>query len=228
MLTPTMRHTPPPVDGPRTRQPIGVLLGVVLTFCGVLVLNVYHLVIGAHEEHEPSLPVHLLRDGGLATPGTVGAVVTALWLSRRLVRRFPGAGPTRRRALAAAMTAAAAAAALAAGSPVHEVLFGAHEPVELPWPLHLLQEAVLALVATLPVAWALVPVPGGSATRAGGHPDTVPTTRSPQRRRAVLGTVAALVVVGSLASATVARAATGDGGVHSPSPDVGSVARTQP
>jgi hypothetical protein len=181
----------------------GASLGVGLTMAGIFWLVLFHAAIGGHEEHEPPLLVHGLRDGALALPGTVAAVIAALWLSRRWSHRR-GVDPRRQRAVNAVLTALAAAAALAVGGPVHERLFGAEDPVELPLPLDMGRDALVALVVLLPVAWLLSP-----GARAGSTPrlSASPVMRRPgQTPAAVWLLVLTLTAAGLLASAVVTAA----------------------
>src|SRR3954451_8119622 len=78
--------TLPPSPRDRSRRSsllTDAALGVALTAAGISSLVVFHAAIGGHEEHEPPLLVHLLRDGALALPGTTAAVLIALWMTRR-------------------------------------------------------------------------------------------------------------------------------------------------
>lgn len=167
-----------------------LLLAAALAYAGALWLNVFHNVTGGHEGHELPLPVHALRDGTLALPVVLLAVTGAVVLAGWLLRAAPLAAAALRRAVTSVLAAGAAGVALAAGNPVHEGLFGAHELVELPLPLHLARDAVIALAVCLPVAAAVVPLVGKVHRLArdtiANDPTADPTvapTRCPERSR---------------------------------------------
>ncbi len=116
---------------------------VLLTLAGVLWLVLLHRALGAHEAREPSLAVHWLRDAALALP----VVSAAVWAARVLADRL-GFDRQRRPLLAALALAAVVSWVLAAGSPVHALLFapGGHATTgEPPLALHVLRDALLAL-----------------------------------------------------------------------------------
>ncbi|HEV8686537.1 MAG TPA: hypothetical protein VGQ84_04625, partial [Gaiellaceae bacterium] len=124
---------------------------VLLTYAlGFWVVFLHHAE-GGHEHGEPPLLVHALRDSTLALPGVVLAAWAATWFAERLLRADPGASPLRRAAVLDAAIALAASAAMAAGSPVHERLFAAHEAHEFPLALHVGRDATLALALALPL-----------------------------------------------------------------------------
>jgi manganese oxidase len=124
---------------------------VPLTYGIGLWLVVLHHAEGAHEEGEPPLVVHALRDSTLALPAIVLAVWAATRFAERVLRTDPGASPSRRAAVVDTAVAVAASAAMAAGSPLHERLFAAHETNELPLALHVSRDALLALAVALPL-----------------------------------------------------------------------------
>src|SRR3954452_14223603 len=201
--------TLPPSQRDRSRRSsllTEALLGVALTAAGISLLVLFHAAIGGHEEHEPPLLVHMVRDGALALPGTTAAVLIALWMTRRWYRRH-GGEPGHQRAITAVVAALAAAAALAVGGPVHERLFGAHEVVELALPLDMGRDALVALVVLIPVAWFLTPRAAGGIA----PPPSLPAIERPwgQTLAGVWLLVAALTAVGLLASAVAAGALAG-------------------
>src|SRR5215203_3368230 len=97
----------------------GAVLGILLAYGLVFFQVVAHTLKGELEGGEPPLVLHVARDGSLALPGVVLAVLVV----RRLLDALPAqlAG-SRARALA---TGVAGAMVMAAGAPVHERLFSA-------------------------------------------------------------------------------------------------------
>lgn len=189
-----------------------LLLAATLTYAGALWLNLFHHLTGGHEGHELPLPVHALRDGTLALPVVFLVVAGAVVLSGWLLRGTPSATGGLRFAVTSVLAAGAAAVALAAGNPVHERLFGAHEHAGLPLPLHMARDAVIALAVCLPVAAAAVFFLGmahrlSSATIAD-HPSVAPA-RLPERSRRPARALLASAVVATLVTAlTGVQAAT--------------------
>ncbi|HEV8635972.1 MAG TPA: multicopper oxidase domain-containing protein, partial [Chloroflexota bacterium] len=88
----------------------------------------------------------------LALPAVLVAVWAGLSLEGRLGR---GAPPRVRMIAVAAMAALGASAALAAGMPVHGLLFGAQEEPDLSLLGHVLRDGLDALAAALPIAAAV-------------------------------------------------------------------------
>ena len=133
-------------------------LAVGLTFVGVGWQQLLHARLGMTEVDEPGPVVHLLRDGALAFPAMLLAVVVVLHAVSRLQgssRLTVDSGLSR--ATLAAASAVGASLVLAAGAPVHEALFVAHEhghghDHELPLVLHLLRDGLLSLPVTMMVA----------------------------------------------------------------------------
>jgi hypothetical protein len=86
-----------------TRTPPAAVagLGAWLAYGTTLWLVAVHVAEASHERHEPSLVVHVLRDGTLALPGVLAAVWLVIALVERLQARRPLA-PCRRAAVVAA------------------------------------------------------------------------------------------------------------------------------
>jgi hypothetical protein len=126
-----------------------MVAGCTIGFPAVLWLNVLHHAAGATEVHEPQLVWHTLRDGTLALPIVVIAVLLAAQASSRLALSAPELGRLGG-VVSGALTGFAVALALALGSVVHEQLFvGAHHASTTP--LHLLQHLLVSLVVTVPL-----------------------------------------------------------------------------
>src|SRR3954471_16051973 len=64
------------------------ILAVVLAYGGVFWLNLLHRAQGAHENGEPPLLLHWLRDATLALPLVFVGVWVGLMLCRRIVDRL--------------------------------------------------------------------------------------------------------------------------------------------
>ena len=202
-------------------------LGVALAYGAGFWLVVLHHAEGGHERSEPGLLLHALRDGTLALPGVLAAVwlggVIALGLVDR-ERRLPAPW---RAALLATGASLAAAIVLAAGNPLHALLFAAEESQQLSPVLHLGRDALFALAVALPIAGAVVGAPGLlRAVRSGPLRDAAarrpsPRPSGPAQAPALLPPAPAPVrgaqltrrgfVAGGLASAGVAGAVLGRG-----------------
>jgi FtsP/CotA-like multicopper oxidase with cupredoxin domain len=133
----------------RTRGLTSLVLGPALAYGAGLWLVLVHHAEGAHEHGEPGFLLHWLRDSTLALPPVFFAVALALALGGRLLGR--ASEPVRVAALAGT-AAVAAAATFGAGTPAHAALFAAHEHHELSMLVHALRDALLALVAAVPIA----------------------------------------------------------------------------
>jgi hypothetical protein len=133
-------------------------VAVALTGSGVAWQQYLHGRMGQHELMEPGALAHWARDGGLALPAVLVAVVVCLTAVDRLLRRHPAGSPVQARATRAAGAALAAASVLALGAPVHEWLFASSHPHghELPVILHVLRDGLLSLPVTLVVALAVL------------------------------------------------------------------------
>ena len=181
-----------------------VALGIALAYGAGLWLVLLHHAEGGHERGEPALLLHALRDGTLALPGVLAAVV----LGAAAAARLAGADQRMRPALVAAGAAGAAAVVLAAGSPLHTLLFTAEEGGGLPAGLHLGRDAVLALAAGLPIAALVVALDVRLAARRAA-PDTLAapdrTARGVTRRGFVAG--AGGLAVAGVTGAAVSRTA---------------------
>ena len=133
------------------RPGVAWLLTVALAYGGVLWMNVLHRAQGAHENNEPSLLVHWLRDATLALPIVFVAVWAGMLLCRRLLERAGARpGPVAGTLLLAASVAAATSAVLGLSNPLHGLAFGHHHlAAELPWPLHMGRDALAAFPVEL-------------------------------------------------------------------------------
>jgi FtsP/CotA-like multicopper oxidase with cupredoxin domain len=151
----------PPRERPRVSTTLA--FGLPLAYGAALWLVVRHHAEGATERAEPQLLVHWLRDATLALPAVLAAVWIALAVSARLLDRVRVPADLLP-VIAAAASAVAASGALAAGTPVHGWLFAATEHQETTLLLHVANDAVLALMAALPIAGvvALFMLPGGA------------------------------------------------------------------
>lgn len=140
-----------------TRMPLqtALALGVALAYGGSAWLVVLHHAEGGHERREPALLVHWLRDGTLALPGVVAAVLVAAPLLLVLVDREKRLPSPWRSALLAAGAALGAAVVLAAGSPLHAWLFAA-EGHGTSFALHFGRDALIALAPSLLMAGAVM------------------------------------------------------------------------
>jgi FtsP/CotA-like multicopper oxidase with cupredoxin domain len=137
---------------PTTTRPAAVAaLGAWLAYGTTLWLVAVHVAEGGHERHEPSLVVHVLRDGTLALPGVLAAVWLAIGLAERAQARTPLADRWRA-AVVVTATATGSAVVLAAGNPLHGLLFDASDSGGPPAGLHLGRDALVALAAALPLA----------------------------------------------------------------------------
>jgi len=212
--------TQKPATTSRVNPLLLLSLSAALAYAGVLWLNVFHDLTGGHEEHELPLAVHALRDGTLALPVVILAVTGALFLARWLLQATPSATARLRFAVTSVLAAGAAAMALAAGNPVHERLFGAHEHAGLPLLLHVARDAVIALAVCLPVAAAVAILHGKIhrlssptlAREATAAPAPLPQ-RSRRPARAFLAGASATCVIAfsGLQAATVAAPAAAAG-----------------
>jgi hypothetical protein len=149
----------------RVPIPTVAALGVAMAYGVSLWLVLLHHAEGGHERNESALLLHWLRDGTLALPGVVAAVWLGAALALGLVDRDERLPAAWRSALVAAGAAVAGAIVLAAGSPVHALLFDVREANGLPAGLHLGRDALIALSVGLPVAGAVMLLSAGLARR---------------------------------------------------------------
>src|SRR5919199_2589032 len=126
-----------------------------------------HHASGGHRRGASSLVLDWLRESTLALP----AIVIAACVTLALVARF---APARRlserceRAAGATAVALATSLVVVAAAALDQALFSPYERGELPLPLHLLRDGLLALAAALPIPAAVAataPVVRGSPTR---------------------------------------------------------------
>jgi FtsP/CotA-like multicopper oxidase with cupredoxin domain len=89
---------------------------VLLAYAGAAALVGFHAITGRDAARKLSAPLHILRDGTMALPAVLVAVLAALILLRTAPRRWSWAD--------AAVAEMAAAVALATATPVHALLFG--------------------------------------------------------------------------------------------------------
>ena len=212
--------TQKPTTTPRVHPLLLLGLSAALAYTGVLWLNVFHDLTGGHEDHELPLAVHALRDGTLALPVVILAVTGALFLARWLLQATPSATARLRFAVTSVLAAGAAAMALAAGNPVHERLFGAHEHAGLPLLLHVARDSVIALAVCLPMAAAVVILHGKThrlssltiAMEATAAPAPLPPpSRRPARAFLAGATATSVIAFSGLQVATVAAPASAAG-----------------
>jgi hypothetical protein len=213
-----------------TRSALGSVLALAawIAYGATLWLVAIHVAEGSHERSEPGFVAHWLRDGTLALPGVVAVVLLAVAVVERLHARSPL--PDRWRwAAVVAGSAAGSAVVLAAGNPVHGLLFDAHGNAGLSAELHLLRDTVIGLAAALPSAAGYVllrgraialappaaPAPRPLAVVAVAEPapgraaaTAVPATGGTLlTRRAVVGYGAASVAVAGVGLSSLSRPA---------------------
>ena len=220
MKTNMQTRSETPVTTVKAHPLLLLALTAALTFAGTLWLNLFHQLTGGHEEHELALPLHALRDGALAFPVVLLAVTAAMLLSDRVLRTTTSAAAGLRLAVTSVLAAGGATMALAAGNPVHEQVFGAHEMVELPLPLHMARDAMIALAVCLPVAAATLGLSSVRLRSAARDPEGGRAARVPwsplRRRRALVAGVSSmsLILAGAVPLfATTPAIAAGTGGV---------------
>lgn len=170
---------------------------------GGLWLHLLHQVSGAHGRHEPLTVLHWLRDSALALPLVLIAVVIAMALSDRLLRRFHAHGSGRLAAVVrAAMSAAITSVAVVAAIPVHELLFqmetGHHGSPTIPFPVDIGRDGLFTL-ASLVIAGLVAVV---LANRRRAHPRGV--SRAARARGRRLGGIPARCVRVASAAAIAA------------------------
>jgi hypothetical protein len=193
-----------------TQTPPAAVAGLAawLAYGTTLWLVAVHVAEGGHERHEPSLVVHVLRDGTLALPGVIAAVWLAIALVERLQARTPLTRGWRAAVLAAA-TACAGAVVMAAGNPLHGLLFDATASGGLPAGLHLGRDALVALAAALPLAAILGAIGARSMAAAAAPPPPPPSEPPPApsvvTRRAFVGYGAAGLAGASVAGVGLSR-----------------------
>jgi hypothetical protein len=159
-----MRNAEPIHDTAFAHRLIGrrMLLGfaVLLSYGGVLWLQLVHIAEGATDASNLPWMVQWLRDASLALPVVLLSVVIGGMLARRILEHW---GTTLGDLLAGALVpiviAAYASAVLAVGNPIHSMLFPTastgHGGHDLPLVLHALRDGLLALSALEPLALGL-------------------------------------------------------------------------
>ena len=189
----------------RVQQGVLALLTLLLAYGVGAWLQVLHHAEGAHEIGEPAPLAHWLRDATLSVPLVALAVFGGLLAARRIVRASHA-----RAGFATAITAAVVAAAttyvLAAGNPLHSLLFPAVEGTghqEHGLLLHAARDGLMALPAALLITLAAC---AALARRRPWEPVSPVASRFAVRlampvRRAglVLGAVAPVLLVVQLA-----------------------------
>jgi hypothetical protein len=169
-----------------TKSSLGgiVALAAWIAFGATLWLVAIHIAEGGHERGEPGFVLHWLRDGTLALPGVIAVVLLAVMLVERLQARSPLPDRWRWAAVAGA-SAAGSAVVLAAGNPVHGLLFDAHGHEALSPALHLLRDGAIALAAALPSAAGYVLTRGRAIAL---DPPAAPAIAPPRAAAAVAAT----------------------------------------
>ncbi|MEI7742601.1 MAG: hypothetical protein WCK58_02495, partial [Chloroflexota bacterium] len=159
----------PPSAGVRVRPGLLVAMTLALAYGGGLWLHLVHEAEGATETGAPSPVIHWLRDSTLLVPVAMAAVWVTLALAARL---RPGlaarrAGPVTVVTLAASV-ALVTSIAEALASPLHGVVFGAHhhhDGVELPLPVHMAYDGLIALAPNLLIVLVVLLAVRGRAWR---------------------------------------------------------------
>src|SRR5947209_16329933 len=149
-----------------TRLKASIALAIPLAYAAGLWLIVIYTTAGETDGSEPPFVLHWLRDATLALP----IVLVAVWFGLRvadgmLERRTDRSTGGLAGFVTAAAVAVAGAAALAVTIPIRDGLFGTHDAVALPLTLHMLRDALLALVVTVPVSAAVVALARGGAAK---------------------------------------------------------------
>jgi hypothetical protein len=195
-----------------TRLRASLAFAIPLAYAAGLWLVLIYTVAGQSDGTEPPFVLHWLRDSTLALP----VVLAAVWLGLRtadgmLERRANHTAGTLAGAVTAAAVAIAAGAALAVTLPIRHGLFGTHDGVSLPLSVHMLRDALLALVVTVPVSVAVVAL---GKVRGTETPGAVPDGRTTSRAAFLKAGAGGLVTVAGGAgvlravSTTSANAAT--------------------
>ena len=141
----------------RVQQSVLAILTLAIAYGVGAWVQVLHHAEGAAEIGEPSPVAHWLRDSTLSVPLVAVAVFGGLLLSRRIVRASQ-ARPAFATAITAAVIAAATTYVLAAGNPIHSLLFPAVEGTghhqEHGLLVHAARDGLVALPAALLVTLA--------------------------------------------------------------------------
>jgi hypothetical protein len=140
-----------------TRLRFPVAFAIPLAYAAGLWLLLIYKVAGQRDGTEPRFALQWLRDSTLALP----VVLVAVWVGLRIADgMLERRGNRSMSALAGSVTASAVAlaagAAMAIEIPIRHGLFGSHDAVALPLPLHMLRDGLLALFVTVPVSAAVV------------------------------------------------------------------------
>jgi hypothetical protein len=153
----TRGESSPMTLGQTVRQLIrpAAAFGLAIAYGGGYWLHQLHEAEGAVELNAPPGLLHWLRDSTLSLPLVFVATMVAVFLARRLLARFGrDASPLVVGTVMTASVALIASVALGIGSPIHGLLFDAHEGADedLPVLAHAGRDALLALLANLPLA----------------------------------------------------------------------------
>jgi hypothetical protein len=192
-------------------------LAAALSYGAGFWLVLLHHAEGGREHSEPGLVLHTLRDGTLALPGVLAAVWLGGSLAVGLVDREKRLPDAWRAALLAAGAAGAGAVVLAAGNPLHALLFSTTEAHSLSPAFHLGRDALFAFGVSLPVSGVVVALSRlRFARRVRRHAKPAPVAAAPlmepaavAQMRAAPGPAGAVLtrrgfVAGGLASAGAA------------------------
>jgi hypothetical protein len=140
-----------------TRVRIPLAFAVPLAYAAGLWLVLIYKVAGQSDGTQPRFVLHWLRDATLALPVVLVAVLLGLTAAGGMLeRRGNRLSHGLTRAVTTAAVALAAGAAMGVALPIRNAVFGSHDAVSLPLPLHMLRDALLALFVTVPVSAAVV------------------------------------------------------------------------
>jgi hypothetical protein len=197
-------------------------MSAALAYGGGLWLHLLHEAEGATEPGAPIAVVHWLRDSTLLLPVILLATWAAFRLGRRLLARTVGRGSTvLATASLAAVVAGVTSVALALASPFHTILFHAshhHDGAEMPLPVHMAHDGLLALAANLVIAaLVLLAVRGNVWTSRPAWRLDVRTSRVLQRTLGLASSAA--LVASSMLLAPLSSTAPALAAANGPCPD---------
>ena len=130
------------------RNPEAGRTGLLLTLLSVLWLTVLRDLQGTHAHSGVPLYLSWLRDASLALPLVLAAVALSLRLGR--LANAARLGEAAELVTRSVLLAVAASGALAATSPLHRAMFGAHD--SLPAGIAMLREGLISFLVLLPMS----------------------------------------------------------------------------